>query len=106
MSDFTPEQARARLRELASEADLSVNQLALIVLGRDPRTVQRWLTGDVPIPQTSLQWIASVAHVRRDPETWAVRITTRPNAPSFYAFHPKSTHPGTRAKYNDESPEL
>ncbi len=82
MHILTDVECVARLRQLEAEAQLNSTSLALIVLGRDPRTVRRWLAGD-PIPEVVRRWITSIDHVRRD-EQFRVRITTKTHAPTFY----------------------
>lgn len=49
---MTPEQLRA----LITRSGLSVSRWARMVVGRDPRTVQRWLAGET-MPASVTQWL-------------------------------------------------
>ena len=52
----------ARLSALIEASGLSGAEFAASVLGRDPRSLRRYLAGDV-IPPTLAAWIASVVRI-------------------------------------------
>lgn len=49
----------ALLRSRIEASGLSIRRFAREVLLREPRTVQRWLAGDSPIPRMVLDWLES-----------------------------------------------
>ena len=49
--------ARARLSTLLTDSGLPAAELAR-VLGRDPRTVRRWMSGEMPIPEAVGEMLA------------------------------------------------
>ena len=51
-----------RLGAIVAESGLSQTEFAHAVLGRDPRSLRRYLAGDI-IPPTLAAWIASVERV-------------------------------------------
>ncbi|MFN8992949.1 MAG: hypothetical protein ACK5X3_04695 [Pseudomonadota bacterium] len=53
------------------QSGLSIAEFARKVLGRDERTVRRWLSGEIAIPQSAAAWIESVTRV----ESTANRVT-------------------------------
>jgi hypothetical protein len=57
-----PESITDRLRDLLTESALSHADFARLVLGRDPRSLRRYLAGDA-IPPTLAAWLASVERV-------------------------------------------
>lgn len=54
--------ARARLSTLLTDSTLSVGQFARAI-GRDERSVRRWLAGQQSLPETLAEWLASVVRV-------------------------------------------
>lgn len=58
----TADPTLTRLRALVAESGLSQAEFASAVLGRDPRSLRRYLAGDV-IPPTLAAWIDAVARV-------------------------------------------
>lgn len=52
-------EAVARLREYVTESGLTAEAFARDVLLREPRTVRRWISGENPIPQLVVQWLAN-----------------------------------------------
>lgn len=83
MHIFSDAECVKRLRELETEGQMNSTQFALIVLGRDPRTVRRWMAGDT-IPEVVRRWITSIAHVRKNEHTHGYHITTHAHAAQFY----------------------
>lgn len=55
--------ALEHLRRLLEGSGLSVARFARDVMGRDPRTLQRWLSGEIAIPQSAAQWLGRVAAI-------------------------------------------
>lgn len=51
------------LRALIEASGLSQVEWARTVVGRDPRTVRRWLAGEA-IPPTTVDWLVRLAAVR------------------------------------------
>lgn len=51
-----------RLRAAIAASGLSARQFAVRVMGRDERTVRRWLAGET-MPDTALAWLARLAKV-------------------------------------------
>jgi hypothetical protein len=49
--------ALRRLRELLEESELSIVEFARLVLGRDERTVRRWLSQEIAIPEQAATWM-------------------------------------------------
>ena len=58
MTDPTRAAEIARLRGAIRASGLSITEYARRVLVRSPRTVRRWLAGDLQIPQAVLELIA------------------------------------------------
>lgn len=54
--------ARGILSALIDESGLSIAEFARVVLGRDERTVRRWLAGH-PIPESHGAWLDRVEDV-------------------------------------------
>lgn len=52
----------ARLSALVAESGLTHQDFSRLVLGRDPRSLRRYLAGDV-IPPTLAEWLASVVRI-------------------------------------------
>ncbi len=50
--------ARARLSQLIADSGLSIAEFGRTVLGRDERTVRRWLTANTVIPDQAADWLA------------------------------------------------
>lgn len=65
--------ARERLSALIDASDLSIVAFAEIVMGRDERTVRRWLAGET-IPEGVRQWLARVDGITTDTDTVAVTL--------------------------------
>lgn len=57
-----PDATLTRLRALVSESGLSQAEFATRVLGRDPRSLRRYLAGDV-IPPTLVAWIDATERI-------------------------------------------
>jgi len=57
MTDPTRAAEIARLREAIRLSGLGVNEYARRVLVRSPRTLRRWLAGDLQIPRAVLERI-------------------------------------------------
>jgi hypothetical protein len=53
------------LRALIHASGLPVSAFALVVLGRSPRTVQRWLAGET-MPDTVARYLDALESVTRD----------------------------------------
>jgi len=64
--------SRDSLSALVAASGLSIAEFARVVLGRDERTVRRWLTGEIEIPKSAAQWLARV-----DIETNSRTVTIR-----------------------------
>jgi hypothetical protein len=69
---MTPD-PRATLSTLIAASGLSISAWARDVLGRDVRTVRRWLSGETEIPDSVGQWLARVESVTRSASR--VRVT-------------------------------
>jgi len=69
---LTRAESVALLRSRIDESGLSARQFAIRVMIREPRTIQRWLAGDSPIPRQVIRWLA-------DPEQhpWTCNLTRR-----------------------------
>ena len=65
---------RARLTALIAQSGLSAAAFARLVVGRDERTVRRWLSGDVAIPESAAGWMERV-EVQSRPGSIVVTIT-------------------------------
>ena len=50
------------LRSLIAESGLAQERFAREVMGRDPRTVRRWLAG-APIPESTLIWLSRIRSI-------------------------------------------
>ena len=48
---------RATLAALIAASGLSAAAFARLVLGRDERTVRRWLRGDIEVPDSAARWL-------------------------------------------------
>lgn len=53
----------APLSAIIAESGLSIAEFARVVVGRDERTVRRWLTGEITIPESASAWLARVVRV-------------------------------------------
>ena len=82
MRILSDDECRTRLRELEAQGGMSNTALAMIVLGRDPRTVRRWMAGET-IPESARRWISSVKRVERD-DSNRVHIVTYANPEQFH----------------------
>lgn len=64
-------------RELLSAhvtaSGLSIAEFARTVVGRDERTVRRWLTGKTEIPEQAADWLAR-AEIESNSKTVTVRV--------------------------------
>ena len=65
---------REALSAMVAQSGLSIADFARTVMGRDERTVRRWLTGAIEIPDSAKQWLARVA-VEVNSKTVTVRVT-------------------------------
>lgn len=63
----------ARLRDLIEASGLSASRFARDVVGRDVRTVQRWLAGD-PIPDSAADWLERLDAVRVHAKSVTLRL--------------------------------
>ena len=61
------------LRALIDASDLSDREWARLVSGRDPRTIQRWLAGEV-IPHDATEWLARIVRVTASARTVTVVV--------------------------------
>lgn len=57
------DQDSAPLSALIAGSGLSIAEFARVVVGRDERTVRRWLTGEIAIPVSASSWLARVVRV-------------------------------------------
>jgi len=51
------------LSRLVDHSGLSIAEFARVVVGRDERTVRRWLSGEILIPESAASWLARVVRV-------------------------------------------
>lgn len=65
---------RGRLSALIASSGLSIAEFARTVLGRDERTLRRWLTGEINIPESAAVWLQKVA-VDVTARTVTLRVT-------------------------------
>lgn len=82
MRILSDDECRTRLRELEAQGGMNATALAMIVLGRDPRTVRRWMAGEV-IPESARRWISSIKRVERD-DFHRVHIVTYANPEQYH----------------------
>ena len=61
------------LRRRIRESGLSARQFATAIMGRDERTIRRWLAGE-PMPEQASEWLESVEAVTLRPRSIAVRL--------------------------------
>ena len=66
---MTPDVLRAHI----DASGLSDREWARWVSGRDPRTIQRWLAGEV-IPADATEWLARIVRVTATPRTVTVTV--------------------------------
>ncbi len=59
------------LSALVTESGLGVVEFARVVIGRDERTVRRWLSGEITIPGSASDWLARVVRI----DTTGPRVT-------------------------------
>ena len=50
---------RDLLTAAIAKSGMSARQFATQLMGRDERTIRRWQSGDSPIPQAALDWLAA-----------------------------------------------
>lgn len=62
------------LRAIIEASGLSQVEWARTVVGRDPRTVRRWLAGET-IPPTTVDWLVRLGTVRVSATDVALRVT-------------------------------
>jgi hypothetical protein len=62
------------LRAIIEASGLSQVEWARTVVGRDPRTVRRWLAGEA-IPPTTVDWLARLGTVRVSATDVALRVS-------------------------------
>jgi len=62
--------ARALLSAMVTASGLSVAEFARMVMGRDERTVRRWLSGEIEIPDGAVRWLE-----RADVSATSKRVT-------------------------------
>lgn len=79
----------AELRALIAASGLSVSRFARDVAGRNVRTVQRWLAGDVAIPASSAAWLRRIASIEATRATTTTTVTATPR---------RARPPGTRTR--------
>ena len=65
--------ARATLSAVLTDSGLSAAEFARVVVGRDERTVRRWLSGETDIPESVGQWLARV-QVEQNGRTVTIRV--------------------------------
>ena len=73
MSSQKKDAARATASALVTASGLSIAEFARTVVGRDERTVRRWLTGATEIPEQAADWLAR-AEVAANSRTVTVRV--------------------------------
>jgi DNA-binding transcriptional regulator YiaG len=49
-----------RLSALVAASGLSIAAFARLVVGRDERTVRRWLRGEIEVPDSAARWLGRV----------------------------------------------
>jgi hypothetical protein len=64
---------RDLLSALITASGLSIAEFARTVLGRDERTVRRWLTGEIDVPESAAVWLQKAA-VEVNSRTVTVRV--------------------------------
>lgn len=57
MIDTSTLSSRDTLAALIAASGLSAAAFARLVLGRDERTVRRWLRGDIEVPDSAARWL-------------------------------------------------
>lgn len=62
------------LRALIEASGLSQVEWARTVVGRDPRTVRRWLAGET-IPPTTVDWLTRLGDIGVTPSGVVMRVT-------------------------------
>lgn len=84
MSADTNRAARdlAALSDLIRSSGLSIAAFARLVVGRDERTVRRWLAGEIEIPRQAGEWLE---RVRLEPSVLSageivIRVSVTPPA--------------------------
>lgn len=75
---MSPAEARHQLQRLIRESGIGLPDFARSVLARNPRTLERWLSGDSPISPVVQSWLERVTVVRRSDHhlTITVRLTS------------------------------
>lgn len=68
-------EANWRLSELLAGSGLSMVAFARDVLARDERTVRRWMSCEIDIPESVAQWLARVIAVELDADEVTVRVS-------------------------------
>lgn len=68
---------RAQLSHLLDASGLSIVEASRTIFGRDERTVRRWLTGAIEIPDSVAAWLARVS-VETEPETVTITVARHP----------------------------
>lgn len=63
------------LRAAIEASGLSARRFAVEVMGRDERTVRRWLSGETEIPDSAAQWLLRIERVFTDRD--GSRLTVR-----------------------------
>ena len=81
MSTDTQRAARdlAALSDLIRSSGLSIAAFARLVVGRDERTVRRWLAGEIEIPRQAGEWLERV-RLEPSPTEILIRVALQPPA--------------------------
>lgn len=64
----------ADLRALIASTGMSAQQFARDVLGRDPRTLRRWLSGETVIPDAAADWLERIERVQAQRLAITIRL--------------------------------
>lgn len=67
--------ARDALSQLIAQSGLSVSAFARVGMGRDDRTVRRWLSGELEIPQSTVWWLNRIT-LRVTPDQYGYSVET------------------------------
>lgn len=71
----------ADLRALIASTGISAQAFARDVVGRDPRTVRRWLSGEAEIPDAASRWLERLGSVRRSTTAITIRVRSAREGP-------------------------
>lgn len=71
--------SRTLLSEIVRDSGLSIAAFARLVVGRDERTVRRWLAGEIEIPRQAGEWLERV-RLEPSPTEIVIRVSVQPPA--------------------------